>query len=273
MILLCGLALLFGLLACGGSGEPAPGGTSEGAAVPEERLRAMSGLLAGAAAIRFDCRESFRWLDPTGEWQTGQAEWKLTIWRPDAMRITMQSKGAKEVDADLYYDGWRLTFVDHRRKTWAWASVPQTLDAMLDEIFWRFDLPIPMQDMLYTSPYDKLMTEDTASRYEGREEIEGRACDRFAFTHAAVDWEIWIEAGETPLPRRLDILHKSLEGQPKSEIVFTAVDLAAAVDEAIFTFDPQDGYNEIPAVENPPPDEGGGQSSQNLEVSAEGSES
>lgn len=273
LTLLCGLVLTLGLLACGGSGGPVSDEAAEGTANPEARLREMSDFLSAAPSIRLNTREAFQWLNPEGERQEVQAVWEVNIWRPDAMRITMTGEGSQEFDVDIYYDGWKLTFVNHKQKVWAWASVANSLDELLDEIYWRFNLPIPMKDMLYSSPYDQLMTEDTESRYVGREEIEGRPCDRFSFSHEAVDWEIWIEAGEQPLPRRLDIIHKNLEQHPESEIIFTEVDLSPAVDETLFTFDPPDGYIEIPAVENPPPDESGEEPVQAPDVPAEGSAS
>ena len=81
---------------------------------------ALGGLALLIALERHD--EAFQWLDAEGELQEVQALWEVTVWRPDAMRITMTGEGSEAFDVDLYYDGWTLTFVNHKEKVWAWAA-------------------------------------------------------------------------------------------------------------------------------------------------------
>lgn len=237
------VVLIGGFVACGGSDKSVPDSL--------ERLRLTSDLFAAATTLRIEAHEVHQWPDPSGDWAKFEGDRQVTVWKPNGMRENLKGSGARELDHDLYYNGSILTLENHIDKAWAWAEVPETLDEMLDEVSWRFDLPLPLADFLYSSPYDAVITDDTESRYIGQEVVEGRSCDHFAFQQRAVDWEIWIETGENPLPCRLDIIHTDMEGPPRSRIFFTRIDLKPIVDDTIFSFEPKEGYREVPVVEKP----------------------
>lgn len=247
------IILGFGLLACSG---PPPVDTTVPPPVPDaiERVQAMSDLLASAPALNIATREVHQWIDQEGEWARLEAACAIDLWRPDALHITVDGTGDIEIDHTLFYDGWVLTLESHSKKVFSRAEVKPTVDEMLDEVDWRFDLPIPAADMLYSSPFDSLISESTTGSFVAQETVGDRACDRFAFVGPTVDWEIWIEADDDPLPCRLDIVHKEMDGPPRSEVVFASVDLEPEMTEALFTFEPREDYREIPVVENPPAD-------------------
>ena len=55
-----------------------------------------------------------------------------------------------------------------------------------------------------------------------------------------VDWQIWIQLGDYPLPRKLVITTKTDEARPQHTSVFTW-DLAPSYNDAAFTFVPPAG--------------------------------
>lgn len=251
-------AMAAGLVACANTDvlNPSAMKNESDGAMPsaDERLLAMSDLLAAVSTFRIQTRERHEWVGTSGDWSRIEGTTQATIWRPDFMHLKMRGSDPEVFDRELYYNGWTLAFENHAKKVWAWANVPETIDAMLDEVAWRYDLPIPVSDMLYSSPYNALMTDDTQSRFVGREIIEGRQCDHFAFSQPQIDWDIWIATEGKPLPCRLDIIHKGVQGPPRSQIVFAAIVLGIEVDKTLFAFEPQKDYSEIPVVENPPPE-------------------
>jgi len=46
-------------------------------------------------------------------------------------------------------------------------------------------------------------------------EIDGKTYHHLAFTEADTEWQLWVEGGTTPLPRRVEIVYKSLPRQPR----------------------------------------------------------
>jgi hypothetical protein len=57
-----------------------------------------------------------------------------------------------------------------------------------------------------------------------------------------VDWQIWIERGERPVPRKLVVTSTDQKTQPQHQVVMRW-DLAPHLDERTFTFvPPQDAH-------------------------------
>lgn len=250
------VVLLAGLAACGVTDTLNPVESKDRIPSPQGRLAAMSNLFAAVPALRLETRETHEWTVSSSERSRVEGRWIVTIWRPDALHIKAVGSGSQDVDTELYYDGWTLVYENHLKKIWAWADVPPTIDGMLDELAWRYNLPIPVGDMLYSSPYDALMTDDTKSRFIGKEYIGGTQCDHFAFSQSSVDWDIWIAAKGEPLPCRLDIIRKNTQNPSISKIIFTAIDLDIKPDNSLFSFEPKKDYTEISVVENQSSEQG-----------------
>ena len=220
---------------------------------PRARIREMSDLLAGATALTLSAHEVHERDTVEGKPERLEGEQTVVIQRPDRLYIRAKGKGFRNIDHELFYDGQTLTLANHVQNVWASAAVPATIDEMLDQVSWRFNLPIPLADMMYSSPFDAVMTDSTVVRFVDVEVMGGLRCDHFAATQETVDWEIWISADGDPLPRKLDIIHKNLEGTPRSQIEFSSVDLASTPEVSRFVFTPKEGYHQIPVVENAPP--------------------
>ena len=57
---------------------------------------------------------------------------------------------------------------------------------------------------------------------EGSDLVEGVLCDHLAFSRDDTDWQVWIEAGERPVPRKLVITSIDLPGTPQFGVVITS---------------------------------------------------
>jgi hypothetical protein len=53
-----------------------------------------------------------------------------------------------------------------------------------------------------------------------------------------VDWQIWIQEGKQPLPRKIVITTRDMANAPQFSVVITRWNLAPAFDESVFTFKP-----------------------------------
>ena len=64
----------------------------------------------------------------------------------------------------------------------------------------------------------------------------------------SIDWQIWIQKGDNPLPRKLVITTKTDEARPQSTAVYTW-NLAPSFNDAAFTFDPPAGAGKVVLAE------------------------
>jgi hypothetical protein len=79
--------------------------------------------------------------------------------------------------------------------------------------------------------------------------VEGVTCEHYAFRQPGVDWQIWIQNGSYPLPRKLVITTMTDEARPQFSSVYTW-NLAPSFNDAAFTFDPPDDAKRIGFAED-----------------------
>jgi hypothetical protein len=75
--------------------------------------------------------------------------------------------------------------------------------------------------------------------------VDGVRCDHLAFRAPHVDWQIWIQEGKEPLPRKLVITTRDVVNAPQFAVVVTRWDLKPALDEKTFTFVPTPGARRV----------------------------
>jgi hypothetical protein len=79
----------------------------------------------------------------------------------------------------------------------------------------------------------------------GKGVVEGMRCDHLAFRGAGVDWQIWIQEGAQPLPRKWVITSTDIAGSPQFEVVMTKWNLAPQFGEKTFAFTPGKGARKV----------------------------
>ena len=68
--------------------------------------------------------------------------------------------------------------------------------------------------------------------------ISGVLCDHLALRGEKEDVQVWIARGDEPVPRRIVITYRELEGQPQFWAQFTEWDFSPELSETTFTFSP-----------------------------------
>jgi hypothetical protein len=161
--------------------------------------------------------------------------------RPNAVTFTTTGD---ERDNVAWYDGTHVTFVWNRDKTWARGPMPPTLDEALDYIAAEYAIQMPSADLLYSSPYDALMTPDTTGGWTGIQKIGDLTCDHLAYQQKVVDWEIWLGEARR-LPCQIRIVYKNEPGQPAITVTYSDLDLSPKVTDETFVAKIPDGFERI----------------------------
>jgi len=74
--------------------------------------------------------------------------------------------------------------------------------------------------------------------------VAGTTCEQYAFRQNGIDWQVWIQKGDHPLPRKLVITTTSDAARPQHTAVY-AWNLAPSFNEAAFVFDPPPGAERV----------------------------
>ena len=129
---------------------------------------------------------------------------ELTVQRPDRLHFSTKIDEAHR-DLQFFYDGKTFTLYGNTNKFYASVPAPATIHELLDVAQERYAIELPFRDLFAwgTDQADEAAIQSAI--YIGPTKIDGVPCDHFAFRNADVDWQIWIQQGEKPLPRKLVI--------------------------------------------------------------------
>lgn len=164
----------------------------------------------------------------------------LTAQRPD--RLHAVRRGAAGT-AELVLDGSSLVMFG--RDVNAYLRLPATSIAAAVEAVQRLGFDAPGADLLADRPMDGTTTDIVTGVHVGMTFIEGVEVHHLAFRGAEVDWQLWVTAGDRPLPLRYVIVSKSVAGAPQYTLQLRNWTLASAADPARFTFTPPPGARQL----------------------------
>src|SRR5262249_54069534 len=99
----------------------------------------------------------------------------------------------------------------------------------------RYGIVFPLADFIYMSANENLLQNIKDAGYIGLSRVDGVECEHIAVRQQDVDWQVWIEKSNTPLPRKFVITSKKQPKQPQY-VVSLQWDLEPSFDSDLFTF-------------------------------------
>jgi hypothetical protein len=173
----------------------------------------------------------------------------VLVRRPD--HLMAESEG-DTTNRRFYYDGKTITLFDRVANVYATDKAPATLDAMFDDLHRRHGFTLPTADLLFADPYKVLTEQVEEGEYVGLHRVGERKCHHLAFRQRGVDWQLWVDAGDRPLPLKFLLTYRRMPGEPQFATVL-AWDLSAKPPEEAFAFKPPAGAKKIEFVISKPP--------------------
>jgi hypothetical protein len=196
-------------------------------------LKAATAYLAGQARLTTDTRSTIEVVLKSGQKIQFDHTATLSVERPNRLRA---ERRGDLVDQVFYYDGKSLTLHNPADNVFATVAAPGTLEEMLDFARDTLDIVAPAGDFLHKNAYDVLMQDVTSAFVVGQSVVEGVRCDHLAFRNPGVDWQLWIQEGAQPLPRRLVITSTDVMAAPQFTVVMTKWNLAPTFGAGFFDF-------------------------------------
>jgi hypothetical protein len=167
---------------------------------------------------------------------------RIAVRRPDRVTVQLVGDGINE---RVWYDGRTLSIHNRDANSYAVLEVPNNIDQMIDYVAQTFGVVMPLADLLFSDLHESTLRDVWFGFYVGLHDVLGSPCHHLAFRQNAVDWQIWIEEGDKPLPRKLVITYKSLPGQPEFIAFLDEWNLSPELPDEIFVFKPPAGATKI----------------------------
>jgi len=145
---------------------------------------------------------------------------------------------------EFFYDGKTFTIWGPRNKLYASVPAPATLLELVEQVEDRFGIALPLADLFRWGTEPTRREAIQGAIHVGPAQLGGIPCDHFAFRQEGVDWQVWIQKGDSPLPLKLVITTTADEAQPQyaSKLDWN---LAPALNDKMFTFEPPPGSYQI----------------------------
>ena len=205
-------------------------------------LRKMSATLTALQTFALEAEESF------DEIPSGQPRILLT----NVRRVAVQRPNRFAADAhgdslnrSVWYDGRSIAVWDKATNSYSTVDVPDSIDGALKMLADKYGVDVPLADLLYSNPYEVLTEGATYSRYMGIHTAANVPCHHLVFAQPTIEWQIWIDAGEHPLPRKLVITYVRETGEPQYLATIWAWRLSPTFPDSIFRFEAPAGAERV----------------------------
>jgi hypothetical protein len=205
VLLTCMLFLAAALVSAG------PGAQAQGTDA-KPFLKAMSDYVSSQKTIEFTFDSDIEVITPQLEKIQFTNSGEALLSRPDKLRAHRVGGYA---DVALFFDGKTASVFGKHINGYAQFDAPGTVDQLIEALRAGHGIALPGADLLLSNSYDVLVAGVMEAKYIGRGVIDGVECEHLAFRNFDTDWQLWVEVGKRPIPRKLVITSKTLNSAPQ----------------------------------------------------------
>jgi hypothetical protein len=198
-------------------------------------LKAMADYTAGQKSISATFDSDIEVITPELQKLQFTSSGQMRLDRPDKLRI---KRTGGYTDVEMVFDGKILSLYGNNAKSYVQADLVGSVDQLIDLLQSTSGGAMPGTDLLLTNSFDELMTNVIDARHIGQGVIDGVECEHLAFRGVDTDWQIWIESGARPIPRKYVITSKTLAGAPQYSLKIKDWKTDVPADADTFVFKP-----------------------------------
>jgi hypothetical protein len=197
----------------------------------KKSLHTMSEYLKASKSFSFHADIQYDDVLPSGQKIAFSAESEISLRRPNGLQASQVSDtGTRQ----LWFNGKQLILLDPVRNTFAVEPVSGNTDQALDHMINQLHFTPPLSDFLYEDPAKALGKNAVHGFVVGSSEVNGVPCQHLAFVDKLIDWQLWIETGKIPLPRKLIITYKTLPSSPQFVATLSNWDFSTRLPDSLF---------------------------------------
>ncbi len=207
-------------------------------------LRRMSEFLASRPMLRFEADIQYDAVQESGQKLEFGSHRTFALARPDRIRVDIAHwNGEREMIA---FDGDHLWATLPESRIYAslafTGNIPDAFDLLVND----YGLASPLSDLLRRGLADEIADRVISGRNLRTAMIGGVACDHLTFRGRNLDFQLFIQQGEEPVPVRFIIDYHAETGGPQFRAWLRDWDLAPALPDSLFQFSPEVGEQRVP---------------------------
>ena len=144
--------------------------------------------------------------------------------------------------------GKALTLYDKDKNHYASIDVEGDIDAALDKAYNDYGLKVGLAELGSTQLCNRAGKDLVNALYVGLHKVQGVPCHHLAFDRKDIHYQVWIEAGDKPVVRKIVITQKKLPDSPQWTAYLSDWNLAPSLSDDLFAFTPPAGAEKIKFV-------------------------
>ena len=166
---------------------------------------------------------------------------QVQLSRPDKIRVTRTGGYA---DVLIVFDGRTVSALGKDANSFTQIEASGSVDDVIDRLRGEFNMAAPGADLLLSRVFEQLSDGIVTAKHIGVGVVDGVECEHLAFRNLETDWQIWVEAGPRPIPRKYVITTKGVAQGPQYTLRIRDWK-TDAIGTAAFTFAPPAGAKKV----------------------------
>ncbi len=162
--------------------------------------------------------------------------------RPDKLRAHRIGGYA---DVEMVFDGKTVSVLGKNVNGYAQFDGPGSVDELVEVLRTGHGVALPGADLLLSNSYDALVAGVLEAKHIGRGVVDGVECEHLAFRNFDTDWQLWVEVGDRPVPRKLVITSKTVNNAPQYTLRVKDWKTGVEPGADAFAFTPPEGAQKL----------------------------
>ncbi len=205
-------------------------------------LKKMGTHLSNLKQYALEAEETVdEWHDESGMYIQLTYHRKVLVVRPNGVHSTTSG----DQQRCFFYNGKSITLHERDKNMYVTMPAPDTIEKMMQEMHDKYGMSLPLAELLLARPDAEMLKQVDHGYYIGEHTVAGVPCHHLACSQRNVDWQLWVQAGDQPLPRKLVISYTRLDGDPKYVAVIKHWDLNPKPQPGCFDFKAPEGATQM----------------------------
>lgn len=171
-----------------------------------------------------------------------ETDLEFFVRRPDQLRV---NAGGDLANKQFYLDGKTITLYDKDHNVYATLEVPPNMESALEKAHKDFGIRVSLSDLASPDLWELMKQHIKHSLYVGQSRIRGVLCQHLAFVGENLDFQLWIEAGDQPLLRKMVLTYKKLPAAPQWIAYISDWNFSPQFNDKLFAFTPPAGAEKV----------------------------
>jgi hypothetical protein len=205
-------------------------------------LKSMSDYVASQKTLSLAFDSDIEVITPDLQKIQFTSSGQVLLSRPDKLRAT---RSGGYTDVELVFDGKTLTVHGKNINAFTQLETPGAVDPLIDRLRDEFGVSMPGADLLLSRVYEELIADVIDAKHIGQGVVDGVECEHLAFRNSETDWQLWVEVGARPIPRKYVITSKTLAGAPQYTLRIRDWRTDVETKPDAFAFNPPQGASKV----------------------------